>query len=88
MHLDNTVPDLFVFATLYPAEYFDCNPLLLALHESCHDFGDSILIKGFGLDIVDVLFIILTGLLLARFLGDCSVPSITVVDAEGFDSNG
>ena len=88
MHLDNTIPDLFVFAPLYPAKYFDCDPLLLTLHKSCHDFGDSILIKRLGLDIVDVFFIILASLLLARSLGYCSVPPITVVDAESLDGTG
>ena len=87
MHFDYPIPDLLVFTTLNSTKYFDGDPFFFALHEGCHDLGDSILVERFRLDVVDIFLIVLTRLLLARPLCNSGIPSISVIDAKCFDGD-
>ena len=85
MHLNNTIANAFVIATLDAAEQLDGDPFLFTLHECGHDLGDAVLIQGFGLDIVNVFFILFSDFLLARLLRDGGVPIIAIIDSKGLD---
>lgn len=85
VHLDHPIANAVIVALLNAAQELDRNPLLLALHERSHDLADPALVQASGLDIVDVLFVVLARLLLSGLLRDGQVPSVAVLDTERFD---
>jgi len=85
MHSDDTIAHFLVVAPLYAAKDLNRYPLFLALHQGGHDFRDTIYVQRFWLDIVDILFIIFAGFLLAWPLGDRCIPAVSVIDAQGFN---
>jgi hypothetical protein len=87
VHLNHSVANFVIVAALYATEQFDGNPLLLALHEGGHDLSDAILVKTLWLDIVDILFVVLTCFLFAGLLGDGRIPTIAIVNTESLDGS-
>lgn len=85
MHLDDAVSHALILAVLYASEQLHGNPLLLALQQGSHDFGDAILIQGLRFDIVDIFFIVFADLLLTGSFGHGGVPGVPVFNAKGFD---
>jgi hypothetical protein len=85
VHLNDTVPDSFVFATLNTSQKLDGNPLLLALHEGCHDLGHAILVQGLGLHAVHILLVVFLGLLLLGAARHHSIPAFRVINTESLD---
>lgn len=80
MQSDDSMADHFVVCRLDSLQQFHSNPFLLALHQSCHDFGDTISIQGSNLNTFNViLIVILSCLLLFGLLGDDCVPIIDVI---------
>ena len=85
MHLDDPISHAFVVAALDSTKQLDGDPLLLVLPQGGHDLGDAILIQGFGLDIVDILFVLFPSLLLADFLRDRCIPAVAIFDTKSLD---
>ena len=85
MHPHHAIPHTLIVTALNPTQELNGNPLLLALHKCWHDLGNSVLAHRLGLYAVHILLISLAHLLLARLLGNCSVPAICIVNSQRFD---
>ena len=88
MQFDDSIAHLLVICFLDALQKLDGDPFLLALHEGSHDFGDTIAVERLGFDTIDIVLIVFGGLLLSRFLGDCCVPAITIVNAKSLNGGG
>src|ERR1700733_9720362 len=87
MHLDYSIPHLFIVASLNTLQQLDSDPLLFALHESSHDFGDAVGVKTLCLNALDIFLIFFTCLLFARPLRNGCLPTIAIFDAKSFDGS-
>ena len=85
MHSNHTISDFLIIHSLEATKQFDGDPLLLALHQGGHDLCDTILVKRLGLNIVDILFVILISLLLTRPFGNGKFPVLATIDTKGLN---
>ena len=87
MHLDHSIPHLFIVTSLNALQQLDSDPLLFALHESSHDFGDAVGVKTLRLNALDVFLVFFTCLLFTWPLRNGRLPTIAIFDAKSFDGS-
>ena len=87
MHLDHSIPHLFIVTSLNALQQLDGDPLLFALHQGSHDFGDAVGVKTLRLNALNVFLIFFTCLLFAWPLRNGCLPTIAIFDAKSFDGS-